>query len=62
MQKGLTFQGNGKTFIVGELLGEGQFGKVYRTRSDSYSEDLAVKIIRKSKFSRNSKLKQLLQR
>lgn len=39
MQKqGSTFGSKDKKFKLGELLGEGQFGKVYHAFSNSYSE------------------------
>lgn len=54
--------GREKTYYIGELLGQGQFGKVYRAFTQIPGESVAIKMIRRSKFLKNEKLQQLLQR
>jgi len=58
----VTIAGREHRYKLGEMVGEGQFGKVYKGFCEDKPEQVAIKMIRRSKFIRNDKLKHLLQR
>ena len=57
-----TIAGRDHRYRLGEMVGEGQFGKVYKGYCEDTPQPVAIKMIRRNKFIRNDKLKTLLQR
>lgn len=47
-------------YVLREMIGQGQFGKVYRGEAVGRGEDVAVKVISNTKLGLNEKLGSLI--
>lgn len=53
-------KGSSCDYLLAELIGEGQFGKVYKARVAGKPQVFALKVIRRNKFLKHEKLRRLL--